>query len=68
MELDKTQNAAFEEWKSHFKEVTKNSGISFRISEDEEKVIFFREKDKKDLFAKPIKSLILNLTGKPVRD
>lgn len=68
MELDKIQNAAFEKWKNHFKKVTKNSGISFRISEDEEKVIFFREKDNEDLFAKPIRSLISNLTRKPVRD
>lgn len=68
MKLDEIQNAAFEKWKNHFEKVTKNSGISFRISEDQEKVIFFRERDNKDLFAKPIRSLILNLTGRPIKD
>ncbi len=68
MKLTKVQQEALDKWIKHFRKVTKNSGISFRFSDDGEKAIFFRERDKQDLFAKPIRSLIFNLTGTPVGD
>lgn len=68
MKLTKVQQEAFEKWKMYINRVIRNSGIAYRLSDDGERAIFFRERDKKDLFAKPIRSLILNLTGTPVED